>query len=269
MSFRIVLVRSGLAERALLLGTRSIAFEEVTVVVSTRYEQIKAHDGGTFEAFCAVPSSRRGPGILLFQEVFGVNDNMRSLAERLAAAGFVTLVPDLFWRLEPRFERNDESGIADGMAMVQRFDHVSAGADITSTFAHLLAMPECTGRVGGVGFCLGGTLAYVFAATSRVDGHGPAAVVSYYGSGIHDLLHLAGSISCPIMFHYGSRDPYIPEDRIAAVEAAVSDRPGVEFYRYEAGHAFSNWDAPSLYDKEASDLAWERTLDFLALHGEL
>jgi carboxymethylenebutenolidase len=90
--------------------------------------------------------------------------------------------------------------------------------------------------------------------------------VCYYGSGIHGLLHLADSIPCPVLFHYGSRDPYIPQEQIAAVEAVVSSRPGVAFYRYDAGHAFSNWDAASMYDKEAADVAWERTLDFLGEH---
>jgi carboxymethylenebutenolidase len=232
----------------------------------SRYERVESHDGGGFDAFCALPDSGSGPGMLLFQEIFGINDNMRGLAERLATAGFVTLVPDMFWRLEPRFERKDESGFADAVAMVQRFDREHAGPDMTSTMAHLLAMPECTGKVGGIGFCLGGTLSYVFAATSRVDGRGPDAAVCYYGSGIHELLGLADAIECPIMFHYGNRDPFIPEDQIAAVEEVVSERPGVSFHRYEAGHAFSNWDAPSMYDKEAADLAWERSVEFLTRH---
>lgn len=233
--------------------------------VPTPYETITAHDGGTFEAFCAVPEPRsghrRGPGVILFQEIFGINDNMRGLAERLAGAGYLALVPDMFWRLEPRFERKDESGMADAFAMVQRFDWANAGPDISSTLAHLREMPECTGKVGGVGFCFGGVLAYLLAASARPD-----AAVSYYGSGVHGMLEMAGAIECPTMFHYGNRDPFIPGEQIDAVEAAVAGRPGVEFHRYEAGHAFSNWDAPSMYDKAAADLAWERTLEFFGRH---
>ncbi|MHA6792111.1 dienelactone hydrolase family protein [Pseudonocardia bannensis] len=235
-------------------------------MVFSRYEQVEAHDGGVFDAFCARPDRESGPAILLFQEIFGINDNIRGLAERLAEAGYLTLAPDMFWRIEPRFERNDESGLADGMAMVQQLDWASAGADITSAFAHVLSMPECSGTVGGVGFCLGGTLTYVFATSTRVDGRGPDAAVSYYGSGIQQMLGQAGSIECPMMFHYGNRDPYIPEEQITAVEAAVKERPGVTIHRYDAGHAFSNWDAPSMYDKEAADLAWSRTLGFFADH---
>src|SRR5687768_13992669 len=93
-----------------------------TVTVTTRYETIAAADGGEFAAYCAVPESGSGPGVLLFQEIFGINDNMRGLAEKLAAEGFVTLVPDMFWRIEPRFERKDESGIGDAFAIAQKFD---------------------------------------------------------------------------------------------------------------------------------------------------
>ncbi|MGH9003280.1 MAG: dienelactone hydrolase family protein, partial [Acidimicrobiia bacterium] len=111
--------------------------------MSDRYERITAADGGGFEAFCATPGSGSGPGVVLFQEIFGINDNMRGLAERLAGEGYVTLVPDMFWRLEPRFERKDESGMADAFAMVQRFDRDLGIADIQAAHAHLLGMAEC------------------------------------------------------------------------------------------------------------------------------
>lgn len=234
--------------------------------VSTRWESVPAHDGRTFDAYCAVPESGRGPGMLVFQEIFGVNENIRGLSERLAESGFVALAPDMFWRIEPRFERKDESGFADAMAMIGKFDQAACAKDIGSAFAHLLAMPECTGKAGGVGFCLGGTLAYVMAATARADGQGPDTAVSYYGSGIHDMLDLAANIECPIMFHYGDRDPFIPQEQVAAVESALGDRPDVIFHHYDAGHAFSNWDAPSMYDEKASNEAWTRTIDFLSSH---
>ncbi|MGH3833011.1 MAG: dienelactone hydrolase family protein [Pseudonocardiaceae bacterium] len=233
-------------------------------MATTRYERIQAHDGGAFDAFCAVPDRDSGPGVIVFQEIFGINNNIRGVTERLADAGYLALAPDMFWRIEPRFERNDESALADCVAMVRRLDWAAAGADITSTFAHLLAMPHCGGTVGGIGFCLGGTLSYVFAASSRVNGRGPDAAVSYYGSGIHPMLGQADSIECPIMFHYGNHDQYIPEAQIATVEAAVQQRPGATVHRYEAGHAFSNENSPSMYDKESADLAWERTLEFFA-----
>ena len=235
--------------------------------LDTRYESVGAFDGGSFDAYCAVPEEEGPwPGVVLFQEIFGINDNMRGLAEKVAGAGYVALVPDMFWRIEPRFERKDESGLGDGMAMIQEFDWEKGGADITATLAHLRAMPECNGRVGGVGFCFGGVLAYLFAATARVEGKGPDAAVSYYGSGVHSMLNLADRIECPIMFQYGEQDMFIPVEQIDQVEAAVAAKPGVEFHRYAAGHAFSNWDAPSMYNQAAADEAWGRTLDFFARH---
>jgi carboxymethylenebutenolidase len=234
------------------------------VSVTTRYETITATDGaGEFAAFCAVPEGGSGPGILLFQEIFGINDNMRGLAERLADEGYLVLVPDMFWRLEPRFERKDESGLGDAFAMVQRFDMGTAIVDIQATHAHLIGMAECTGKVGAVGFCLGGGLAFAAATTSRVDGHGIDAAVCYYGSPVNDLLGHVGNLECPTMFHYGNDDAFIPEEKIVEVETAVGGKPGVVVHRYEgAGHAFSNWDAPSMYQKEAADQAWDRTLAF-------
>jgi len=236
------------------------------MTVTTRYETVTAGDGGQFEAFCAVPEQGRGPGMLLFQEIFGINDNMRSLAERLANEGYVTLVPDMFWRIEPRFERKDESGLADAFAMVQKFDFTAAVSDIQATHGHLLSMEECSGKVGALGFCLGGGLAFAAATLSRVDGRGPDAAVCYYGSPVNDLLVHVEHLECPTTFHYGTNDAFIPAEKIAEVEQAVRGRSGVEFHRYEAGHAFSNWDAPSMYNQEAADLAWSRTLAFLSQH---
>ena len=233
-------------------------------MTGTHYERVQASDGGAFDAYCAAPDRSPAPGVLLFQEIFGINDNIRWLADQLADHGYLVLAPDVFWRLEPRFERTGESGVADGMALVQRLDFGLARADIAATLAHLRTMPGCTGRVGAVGFCLGGTLAFLAAATAKPDGRGLDAAVPYYGSGIHEMLDLVPSIECPLLMHYGDEDPYIPADQIASVEAALAGRPDVTVQHYAAGHAFSNWDAPTFYRQQPADLAWERTLAFLA-----
>lgn len=229
-------------------------------MVSTRYEKITTSDG-VFDAFCAEPDTVPAPGIVLLQEIFGINDNIRALAQRLADAGYLVLAPDVFWRVERRFERNDESGMAEGMARVQQLDFDLVGGDLVATVAHLRAMPGCDGRVGAVGFCLGGTLAFVTAAVAQPD-----AVVSYYGSGTAAQLGLLQKIECPLLFHYGDDDPFIPAEQIAAVEDATAGRTDVTVHRYAAGHAFSNWDAPSMYDEPAATLAWERTLAFFGEH---
>ena len=234
-------------------------------MTTTRTETVQSLDGGSFAAHCALPD-RPGPGILLFQEIFGINDNMRGLADRLAQAGYVVLVPDVFWRIEPGFERKDESALQECMAMVGQLDWQTVPDDVSATHAHLLSLPECTGTVGALGFCLGGTLAFLAAAGSRVDGAGVDAAVSYYGSGTNGLLHLLDEVRCPVLFHYGDRDPFIPVESVDEVERAVAGRPGMRLERYDAGHAFSNWDAPSMYDRPAAEAAWATTLDFLAAH---
>lgn len=234
--------------------------------MTDRYESVASLDGDHFDAYCAVPPGGTGPGILLFQEIFGINDNMRGVADRLAAEGYVVLVPDVFWRIERRFERKGESGMGDAVAMVGRLDRTKLPDDIRATHAHLLGMAECTGKVGAMGFCLGGTLAFLAAATSQVDGRGIDAAVSYYGSATNDLLGMVDQIACPTMFHYGAKDPFIPEAKIVEVEGAIAGRPHLSLHRYAAGHAFSNWDAPSMYDEAAASEAWDRTVAFFREH---
>jgi carboxymethylenebutenolidase len=236
------------------------------MTIQTRYEKVTANDGGQFDAFCALPESGTGPGVLLFQEIFGINDNIRELATRLAGEGYVVLAPDMFWRLEPRFERKDESGMGDAFAMVQKFDFAQGIDDIQATHAHLLGMRECTGKVGAVGFCLGGGLAFAAAALSRVDGRGPDAAVCYYGSPVNGLLEHADKATCALVFHYGDNDPFIAAELIADVERAFEGRDDVTVHHYDAGHAFSNFDAPSMYNETAAKDAWNRTLQFFAGH---
>jgi carboxymethylenebutenolidase len=167
----------------------------------TRYETIR--DG--FDAYLALPDAGRGPGVVVFQEIFGINDNIRGICDRLAGEGYVALAPDVFWRLEKRFERKDESGMQDGMAMVSKLDFGLAAQDAAATVAHLRGLPETVGRVGAIGFCLGGTLTYLCATSTDVD-----AAVPYYGSGIHDMLDRADRLVCPTLFHYGVHDPVHP-----------------------------------------------------------
>ena len=221
----------------------------------TRYETIR--DG--FDGYLALPDSGGGPGVVVFQEIFGINDNIRGICDRLAGEGYVALAPDVFWRLEERFERKDESGMQDGMAMVQKLDFGLAAQDAAATVAHLRGLPETTGRVGAIGFCLGGTLTYLCATSTDVD-----AAVPYYGSGIHDMLDRADRLTCPTLFHYGDHDPFIPGEQIEMVEKAMADKANVTVRRHDAGHAFSNWDAPSMYDERAAAEAWEQTRSFLA-----
>jgi carboxymethylenebutenolidase len=188
-------------------------------------------------------------GILLIQEIWGVSDYIREVAEELAELGYLVASPDLFWRIQPEWTgAHDEEGLKEGLEFGSRFDPEKGLDDLEATVAQLRGMTE---KIGVLGFCLGGTLAYGLAA--RVDGL--AAVVSFYGSGVPDQVGLLERIECPLQFHFGGKDPYIPREQIAKVEVNVDE---------EAGHAFHNRKAPMFYQPEPADRAWRLTERFLS-----
>src|ERR1700722_19058338 len=138
---------------------------------------IAAKDGATFKAYLAAPASGSGPGILLLQEIFGVNKSMREVADYYAEEGYVVLAPDLFWRMEPGVELGyTEADFNKAFGYYQRFDANQSTKDADDALKVLRARPECKGKVGALGFCLGGKLAYLVAARTDVD-----CAVSYYG----------------------------------------------------------------------------------------
>jgi carboxymethylenebutenolidase len=231
-------------------------------MLTTRTEQIPATDGsGTFAGVVTVPDAGSGPGLLLLQEIFGVNDYIEDVGRRLARLGYVSLAPDLFWRQQPgvRLGSSDED-LAAGMALGQGFDPEAGVADLLAALAHLRGLPETAGGTGAIGFCFGGVMAYLVAA------HGdPDVAVSYYGSAVPDLLGLAEQVRCPILFHFGDQDPYLPLERAEQVATAFADRPATEVLIHRGGgHAFDNWANPRFSQPAVAAPAWESTAAFLA-----
>lgn len=227
-----------------------------------RSEQVDAPDGtGSFPAHVTVPEAGSGPGVVVLHEIFGVNDYITGTCRRLAELGYVALAPDLFWRIAPGLSLgHDEEGLAAAMENVQRFDAATAVLDAAAAVEHLRSLPEVQGGVGVLGFCLGGTLAYLVAAASQPD-----AAVSYYGSGVAGALDQAVQIECPTLVHFGGDDPYIPREQIDAVVAGLDAHPGIEVIVHEgAGHAFDNHLAPGFHQPDAAEVAWQRTKAFLA-----
>ncbi len=206
------------------------------------------------------PPSGRGPGLVLVQEIFGLDDYLRSVAAGLAATGYVVAVPELFWRTAPGWSStHDEAGVAASMAVAGAFDPALGLADVLATVAHLRSLPSVTGGVGVLGFCLGGSLAFAAA----VEGE-PDVAVSFYGSTVAAEIDGLSRVGCPIQFHFGGQDPYIPRSDVAVVEAAVAAHPGAEIHvQEEAGHAFHNNVAPMFHHPEAAARAWELTTEFL------
>ena len=184
------------------------------------------------------------------------------MAERLADAGYVVGAPDVFWRFAPGWAADhDEDGLSSSMAQVANLDPERAVADCVTAIEHLAALPEVDGRPGVIGFCLGGTLAFGVAAADA-----PSVCVSYYGSGVPGMVELLGDVDCPVLFHFGRTDAYIPFEGVEAVAAAIGDRPGLVLNVEEAGHAFDNHEAAIFYDESAAAAAWSKTIAFLTAH---
>lgn len=230
---------------------------------SERTEVVDAHDRGSFDALTVVPEAGSGKGVLLLQEIFGVNDYVRDVAHRVAELGYVVLAPDLYWRIEPHIALgHSDDELQQAIALAQRFDFEPGLRDCGSALEHLRNLPEVEERVGVLGFCFGGTLAYHVAVRFSPD-----VVVSYYGSGVPDALELAEQITCPALFHFGGDDSYLPRERVEAARTTLEARPQTEFYVYEgAGHAFDNHLAARFHRPEAAAPAWDRTVDFLRRH---
>jgi carboxymethylenebutenolidase len=232
------------------------------VAMPSRVESVEVPDG-TFALPVWLPADGTGPGLLLIQEIFGISDYIRAVAEDLAGLGYVVAAPDLFWRLEPGFDaKHDQEGLARSLEMGQRFDVEQGVADSVAALGHLRRLLEVEGGIGVIGFCLGGTVAYFVAGQTEV-----AALVSYYGSGVQDSLEILEQISAPVQFQYGGSDPYIPRDQVARVEAAAAGKPNVEVHvEEEAGHAFHNRKSPMFHMPEPAARAWQRTEEFLRRH---
>ena len=224
---------------------------------------IRAADGGSFSAYLATPKSGKGPGIVLIQEIFGVNQVMRDLADGFAAQGYAVMCPDLFWRQEPGIQITDKTQEEwnKAFSLYQGFNVEKGVDDLKATLAALRKHPACTGKVGSVGYCLGGKLAYLMATRTDAD-----ANVGYYGVGIQDSLSEAKSIKKALLLHVAAKDQFVPPDAQAKVKDALKGNSLVSIYTYnEQDHAFARVGGQH-YDKAAADQANARTADFFKKH---
>jgi len=221
-----------------------------------RYITVKAKDGGSFKAYLATPEKGSGPGIVLLQEIFGVNAYIRGVADYYAEEGYVVLAPDLFWRIEPGIELGfTDADRAKAFAYREKFDVDKSVEDIGATVAALRQLPECKGKIGAIGFCLGGLLAYLSAARLGVD-----CAVSYYGVGIEKVLGEAAKIKCPMVLHIAEKDKWTPGEVVTAIKQAFEGRPEVEIYVYPgADHAFARKGGAN-FDKPSAMMAHSRSI---------
>ncbi|MEK9967589.1 MAG: dienelactone hydrolase family protein [Ferrovibrio sp.] len=220
---------------------------------------IKASDGsGSFSAYVA---GDKGPGVLVIQEIFGVNKVMRDICDDLAKQGYVALCPDLFWRQEPGVDITDQSKAEwdKAFALFGGFNLDKGVDDLKASLAELRKLSS--GKVGTVGYCLGGRLAFLMACRSDVD-----AAVSYYGVMLADHLGEVGNIKKPLLMHVATEDKFVPKDAQAKVKEAVAKNPNVTLHEYQGNdHAFARVGGEH-YDKSAADLANGRSADFFKKH---
>ena len=221
---------------------------------------IQARDGsGRFGAYLAVPKSGSGPGLVIAQEIFGVNKTMRDIADDYAEEGYVVLVPDLFWRQEPGIELgHSPEEMQSAFGYYGGFDEAKGVEDLQSTIDVLRAMPQCTGKVGVLGFCLGGKLAYLAAARTNAD-----VAVSYYGVGIEKAIGELDQVKMRLVMHVAELDKFCPPEAQAQIAAAAKGRANVELYLYSGqDHAFARKGGDH-YHKASALMAHQRSLTAL------
>jgi carboxymethylenebutenolidase len=214
---------------------------------------------GAFAAYLAVPANTPAPGIVVAQEIFGVNQVMRDVCDWLAGAGFLACCPDIFWRIEPGIQLTDQSEAewARAFELFKAFDVDKGIVDLKACLAHVRGHEVCTGKAGAIGYCLGGKLAYLMAARSDAD-----CSVGYYGVGLDELLDEAKNIHKPLMLHIAGEDGFVPKPAQEKITAALSGRAGITLHHYPAqDHAFARIGGEH-YDKKAAESANRRSLDF-------
>ncbi|KPK35010.1 MAG: carboxymethylenebutenolidase [Betaproteobacteria bacterium SG8_40] len=223
---------------------------------------IRAADGGAFRGYLALPASGKGPGIVLCQEIFGINEYVRQVADYYAEEGYVVLAPDLFWRIEPGIELGyTEDDWKQAFALFQKFDTDKGMEDITAAVRTLRTRDEVVGKIGALGFCLGGRLAYLAAARSGVD-----CAVSYYGVSIDAYLDEAPKIKVPMVMHFAAEDEYAPEEKVQKIQVTFESRDNVEIYVYPGvDHAFARPASPH-YDKPSALMAHHRSIALFRRH---
>ena len=210
---------------------------------------LKASDGFELGAWRVAPGGAPRGGVVVIQEIMGVNHHIRAVADLYAAQGYLAIAPALFDRVEPGFEVGyDQPSIQRGMAIAGKLDRDKITLDVAAAIEAV----KSAGKVGIVGYCLGGTVAYL--AASRLSGL--AAASCYYGGGV--LAAKDESPRIPTILHFGAKDAHIP---VAGVKEFAAAHPDLPVYIYDADHGF-NCDERGSYDAPSAALARQRTFDF-------
>lgn len=220
-----------------------------------------AHDG-RFEAYTAEPAGAAKAAIIVIQEIFGVNPGIRAKCDKLAAAGYLALAPDMFWRQQPGVQLDPDvpDELKQGFALIQALDLSLAVQDMEATIRAARAKTG-GGKIGVVGFCFGGRMAYLAATRTDAD-----ASVGYYGGGIDGLLGEVHAIGKPLMLHFAGEDTHITPDKVAAIRAALDGNHHAQIFDYPgADHGFAT-EAGKRRQNAAAEEADARSATFFAQH---
>lgn len=221
---------------------------------------IPSRDSGNFMAYVAMPEKIPAPSIIVAQEIFGVNEGLRDKCDWLASEGFIAVCPDLFWRIEPGIQLTDktEAEWARAFELFNLFDVDKGVEDLRATEHVFKEHADSNGKVGCIGYCLGGKLAYLMAARSGVN-----ASVGYYGVGLDELLDEAKNIKNPLVLHIAEEDKFVSKDAQEKIKSGLKGISNVTIHSYPGlDHAFTRVGGEH-YDEKGAALADGRTLDFL------
>jgi carboxymethylenebutenolidase len=228
--------------------------------MSSRRETIKAADG-KFDAYVAEPDGAGPwPGVVVLQEIFGINPVVRDICDGLANAGYLAVAPDLFWRIERNIELSDQVPAEEARAfeLFKVFDVEKAVPDIQATIDWVRSRHDCTGRVATVGYCLGGLLAFLSATRTDAD-----ASVAYYAVGVEQRLNEIERIKRPFLLHMAEQDRFVSPDAQARIKAGLARNANVTLHTYPGrDHAFARPGGMN-YHREDAELANDRALAFL------
>lgn len=231
--------------------------------ITTEWVSIEVADGTKMEVYVARPAGDGPhPGLLVLQEIFGVNAHIRDIAERFAREGYVALAPDLFHRFAPRHEGTYDD-VPASIALTAHLTPEGAMADLRAAFTHLQAARATSGqKIGAIGYCMGGRLSFVANAILPL-----AAAVSYYGGGTQQHLDLTSMLSGPMLFFWAGKDGYIPVDAHRTIVDSLRNagKPFVDAEFSQVDHGFF-CDARGNHNAAASAQAWALTVAFLASH---
>ena len=215
---------------------------------------------GTFGAYVARPGASPAPAVVVLQELFGVNADIRKTCDELAEQGFIAVAPDLFWRQEPGVDLDvrSEPDWQHGLRLYQAYDRDAGVRDVKDTVAAAAELPDCTGKVAVLGYCLGALMTFLTAVRYAVD-----AAVAYHGGDTEKYLDEVDGLDAPLLMHLGEEDEFISKSAQAEIKAALARKPNATIYSYPGQrHAFARHNGAH-YDAAAAALANSRTHEFL------